>query len=167
MFLDAYHTTPLAPFATNLKETMQQITTDFIRGELRFNSANKSVIYVTDKNKSIPRFAHPILFERSGNTYVVIDVRPYTTIVPGTGELHVRSKEDMDFRLTQALLTLNAYKRKGYFDYTVIKPFAMKVFVNWVTRKVSKNMALDLGTQTRLSIITAIFFLSQFRDQVS
>jgi len=161
MIIDPYKTTKLINSPNT--EVVKEIVNSFIRGELISHASNKDLLLVKKSNTKIPLFSQPIIFDRSGIN-VVLDIRPFSS-ESRAGELIITAKEDMDVHVLQALLTLDAAKHHGYGNFSIIKPFSMKIFVNWILRKLSTNLALDHGAQIRLTMITAVYYLSLFRDE--
>jgi hypothetical protein len=169
----AYETVACNGFA--MKRTIDAIQQAFISGGIGYPSENEKA-YKVDGNTNnitadIPAFAHPLLVPSAGvvesndnGLRVVIDVRNFGVFDKSKFEYVVKNKIEYDLQSCRGSLNhiwIN-YNPNLLRD---ISPLAVGVYAAWVSENVSRRFALEPREQMDLGILSAIFYLTLFKEE--
>lgn len=173
MLKDAYQTT--ACKAYEMKKVVLQIEEAFVKGELVPAQDSDlpvlpdvgsvyDVYMVTDSSESVSPFAHPILIEKDeGYRFIAVDVRPFMGRTRD-GEIKINAKTDLDFLMLRAGMQ-NYWTVQGPEDLAALGSFPVTAYARWVSEAITRRMGIDAETQVRLLILSAYFYLCQFKDK--
>ena len=161
MFKTAYETTACVGY--KLDKTISALKAAQINGEviaLDFYNIY-SLIGSGASSNDVPSFVHPLLIDDK----FYIDVRSFGKYDQNQRDFIVRNKVDYDFMYLRA--KLNSLWVGGHPEWLRdISPLPIAVFASWISESVGKRFALDPKEQFDLGILAAIFYISQFSDDV-
>lgn len=166
MILQPYQTTPLGAY--NLSRIEKEINVALIEGELRDATTKSNAVYdkvkeIPPSNKVIPQFGHPIAITRgTGETYWVIDTRPYTSI-DRLGVFQVRDHSQHDFMVMRGVLSrIWAEGEQGLF--ITLGDIAPKAFATWISDNLTRALNLNPQEQQNVAIAAAWYYMGLFED---
>lgn len=165
----AYNTTACSGhLIEGVKQAVEQA---YHMGELSLrtgNVDNPALVFVVGgayQDQNIPQFAHPIAFHTREGWKVAVDVRSFGRLDPANGTFIVRDPWGRDALIIRGVLqevwlndnpqTLRSFSR-----------FPMTIYANWLAEVIAKRLALEVGDQSRLVVLAAIFYFSQFNDDM-
>ncbi len=164
MFKSPYETTPCR------RHVMAPIVKQVVEANIhrQLNQLKEGTIFlVTDTNKNIPLFSHPLPAVSVGNanvTNIYLDARAYTRVDQRTQELTISGKDEFMLQYRRAQLMDVVYKQ-GYAGLSSVNAFPMLVFMRLITTLVSRSLALnDAAAELRLQVIAGAFWISLFRE---
>lgn len=168
MFDDVYKTTLRRSY--RIEDIKTAIKKSMIVGDNPFRytayGLGKTVIALTGPDEHIPPFAHPLYL--SGREYglyadtVVFDARGLVR-VQRDGTVTINNPDEFNFQARRASLTQYAISNHLQ-DLKNISTFPLMVFTQWLSETITRRMDLDPVAQQRTQVITAIYYLSLFRD---
>lgn len=158
----AYETTACRDYL--MKKTLDALELAFLDGQLVL-MAGTAAIYEVQGGSSvvdnIPAFAHPVVIGSGDEAKVVVDMRHFGKFDQHQRVFHVRNS--VDYKLTQHRAKLNfVWASAAPTILRDISPMAMAVFATWISEAVARRFALDPQEQLNLSVLTAIWYNSQF-----
>lgn len=130
--------------------------------------------------EDIPKFGHPVTLKTVLDGHkIVIDQRPYARI-PVNLE-YAGSKTDIQNAREYNLLSGRAWLQVGWEigiragkDASIrtnaferISPLPLRIFAEWLTGQITQRLGIDEQQARDITIITAWYYLSQFRTEVS
>lgn len=164
MFNNPYETTPCADY--NMSRVKDGIRLSIIEGT--FDSAIGSdkkdipgVRLITSRNRDIPPFSHPFIYEEDGKKTAFIDARGFTRI-DREGAMSISSKTEYDFNVLRAKLSL-FWVAQSPADLLALGQLPMTVFCRWISENLARRFGLDPASQMRATIVAGFFYLSMYR----
>jgi hypothetical protein len=174
IFDTAYDTT--VGSSLNMSKTISAIKQAFVQdilysSNLDLISSLKYVpVFVSGRGTSesnIPLFAHPIVFEHSGHSYIVSDIRPVVKVNSDSEYgFDIRNKIDFDFikyRLIMNLIWLN----DGAMSLKNDLGLAGVVFAAWMSDSIGRRFGLDPRDQLLLMIVSHYYYQSLFYNEIN
>lgn len=168
MFTDVYQTTLRRSYRTDdIKNTIKK---SMIVGDNPFRcpqyGLGKQVIALTGPDEHIPPFAHPLhLAAREYGLFadtVVFDARGLVR-AQRDGTVTINNPDEFNFQARRAALTQYAIA-SHLQDLKNLSTFPMMVFTQWLSETITRRLDLDPVAQQKTQVITAIYYLSLFRD---
>lgn len=164
MFNKPYETTPCADY--NMSRVKDGIRLALIEGTSDAAlGADKNSIpgvrLITSRNRDIPPFSHPFIYEDDGKKSVFIDARGFTRI-DREGAMSISSKTEYDFNVLRAKLSL-FWVTQSPADLFALGQLPMTVFCRWISENLARRFGLDPASQMRATIVTGFFYLSMYR----
>lgn len=173
MFYDPYQTTLVKSYKTDtLRRNLERA---LVGGDLGTviqkapyqNQICNSVYCVTfaDGHQEIDSFTQPIVL---GEDIVVVDARPFIAS-DRDGKIIVRSQMEYDLLVLRGLLTVQYNNGKGTGVINNMMAPSWRLFDRVVTSTIVNATQLrnDYQTQSRISILTAIYWLSMYQRDVT
>lgn len=163
MFLTPYQTTACSSY--DVKGIQAALQRAEIHGDLApavtlKGATLKGVYIVPPYVKDIPPFSMPLTFEGQHGTSVVVDVRGLTKAV-GEANYKVVAGAEFEGAIIRAALTL-AWIRGGQNDMRRWNDIAAKVFIRLLSESLSRRLNLDAFSQQALTVVTGLFYYSNF-----
>lgn len=121
----------------------------------------KNLFFITpnEEHEDVANFTQFINMGTDQEPKIVLDGRPYMRLDRRTGTYRLTAENDYLFQCIRGALTLrllngdvNVLRRMG--DVPAI------TFIRWITLALAQRFNLDLGTQMRMSIVTAYYYYS-------
>lgn len=172
MFYDPYQTTLVKNYKTDglRRELTRGLLGDQLGTVLQKapyqNRICKSVYCVTfaDGHQEIDNFTQPIVLAEDA---VVVDARPFIA-TERDGKIIVRSQMEYDLLVLRALLTVQYINGQGAGVINNLMAPSWRLFDRIVTSTIVNATQLrnDYQTQSRISILTAIYWLSMYQRDI-
>ena len=158
----AYDTTVMRH--SNVSKIKQAVETAHAHFELKEISHGVSIVVGNGSAVSAaPVFNYPVLIkDSSGNDIAVFDARSLVTASPNEMEPYrIREPYKFDAYHIGAALSLQwAQGTVGRLRDMSQLPLA--IYANWFGAMMSVRFGIDAGTQLKISILAAVFYLNQF-----
>lgn len=170
MFISPYDT--LACSRHRISPILASIKSEEASGVLRkspVGGGRNKILLVTQDNKSVPPFAHPIITKdlilTRGDSYAaVIDARGVTRINRETGVLMPTS--DFIFAENRAFLSLVAWAEGNSRDLLTLGDLPMRVFSAILSENVGRRDNLTPETIEYLRVVAAYFYIGLHYDSL-
>lgn len=111
----------------------------------------------------IPAFTQPLLLEKEGDEKrFVVDMRPFTK-ADRVGELHISSLTDYKLNLYYSILC-STWVHGGHYTLESISAFPARIFTQWLSGIITRNLNLDMVLQVRLKAIIGAYYALLHED---
>lgn len=160
----AYETTVLRH--SNVSKIQHAIETAFAYGELEeISEGVYALASFGSASSATPSFNYPVIVKDShGNDGVVFDARSLVTSSPNEQERYrVREPYKFDAYRTGAALNL-MWVQGMHGRVRDMSQLPLMVYAAWMGEMLTVRFGLDAGTQLKISILAAIFYLNQFQE---
>ncbi|WP_257291932.1 hypothetical protein [Endozoicomonas sp. ONNA1] len=167
MLHNAYDTTVCQDY--RIDPVIERLSEGYLREELQpleyFGVKNYAIWMITDSNKDIPPFSHPITIKNKSlgdEELTFVDVRPYTKYNRNS------DKSEISDRLNFQSLSLNGFlqsiwTKERYQDLLTAGSFPLALYGRWIATNIAQKLGLDPDNQMRITIHVMFFYLNQFR----
>lgn len=158
----AYDTTVMR--GSNVSKIRQAVETAYAHFELREIGQGISIVAGGGAAVSAtPVFNYPVLIkDSSGNDICVFDARTLVTFSPNEMEMY-RVREPYKFDAYHIGAALSLQWTQGMSSrLRDMSQLPLAVYANWFGEMLTVRFGVDAGTQLKISILAAIFYLNQF-----
>lgn len=162
MFISPYDTTICAKFLIKEK-IVTQIMEKKIAGDLY---AENDIYYVTQDNRDVKPFSHPIVVTYSNNVdkIVVVDARGISSINERTGEL--RPTTEFQYQSIRAKLIKEVWMDGNPNDIMSLSDLQVSVFAKMLSATLTRRLNLDSYVELTITIIAAYYYINLFFDGI-
>ena len=110
---------------------------------------------------TIPLFAHPIIFDDEGQTWVMVDVRGFGSYDASKMQFGIRNRVEYDWQIRRACLThlWNAGRVDSIRD---MDKLPMAAYAKLISQSIARRYNLDMLEQYKASILAAFFYRCLF-----
>lgn len=167
MYLSAYDTPMGSKVLIN--DIKEAIVKSLIMGNMEvkidgdYYYGNTGVLLVSNNNKEIKPFDHPLEIIKGNDKYLAIDVRRCTrNITPAT--LAISNASEFNLLYSRAKLQkIFAENPRQLLSRGGV--FPMLTYARWISESLGKVIGLSADDQFKICIIAGIFFMSLFNEE--
>jgi len=99
---------------------------------------------------------------------LVLDGRPFMRLDRRTGTYRLTTENDWMFQCVRGALTLNAMDpTKGPTTLRRLGNVPMITFIKWITRAIVGKFNLDGGTELKISVVCAYYYLAMINEELA
>lgn len=159
MYKTPYDTLVCKHFSNQIDKIKVNLTEAIISGDLQYDSVNE-IHYVTNRNKNIKPFSHPVTLtipSRKDQLFIVVDTRGLTTLNEDTGIF--RKTPDFEYQTVRATLMRKVWLSGNTTDLLNTGDLNLKLYSHLIAETLSRRLNLDTTTTDQIKIITAFHYI--------